>query len=353
MDKTKLDQLLSNLKTQKQEIYTFKTHESDLLNAIENLAFLGELDKKNFYFMQIPQIWKTDENNKKVLHTLTDDELDEFYFYKGVNSLGEISIASCFLWFINLEKSYIRLFCVSDVADKDFLDFNNPKDSYGKAYEYFSQGNKLIQSYEFLIKDLEENDPIRITISKLITVVNCSSILNISEEFDSRNKQNVALYWGNLHHYDRLIDDIHQETAEIEYIQAVKPDLKENLDFNKNLLDVINGPSYEELDYDDFSYKATFDNAYQAENHFYSIIEFLNETKCPFDKIEKLEKHYLSGLWPMCTTEEESEELNESLQKFEVGVTKFQDKYAVKLEVWEMGIVYIITNIWSPKIVKK
>jgi hypothetical protein len=65
-----------------------------------------------------------------------------------------------------------------------------------------------------------------------------------------------------------------------------------------------------------------------------------------YDKqhIDFLEKHYFSNMWPVAESEEEADELSKKLTKYEVAVTRFQDEIIFKLEVWEYGIVYVITN---------
>ena len=115
------------------------------------------------------------------------------------------------------------------------------------------------------------------------------------------------------------------------------------------------GTGFDEIDYDNNGLTKNFNTLFEAESYFYSIIDFINKGNIkpevhPLNSpqhIDFVEKHYLSDKWPMARDEAESARLEEELTKYVVSVTRFHDEIALKLEVWEMGIVYIVTNVWD------
>jgi hypothetical protein len=119
----------------------------------------------------------------------------------------------------------------------------------------------------------------------------------------------------------------------------------------------LKNPGFDEINYEENGIKKEFTSLKEADNYFYSLVDYINLLKikptihptADVQKIASLEKHYLSGKWPIAKTAEESESLAKELTRYNVYVTKFHDTVVVKEEIWEMGIVYIITNIWDKR----
>ena len=352
---SKLDDIITEIDNYKESFFNYNRDLPKVLEQIENLDFLGEIDHDSFYMLQVEQVWVKDENNNKTIHSLTTEEIDELYYNGVIPEYGEVELANAIHWFINLKEKYIKAI-ISTSYDGEFkLRIDSPKDIYGEIFENASKPNSPYEKTEFLLDKLEETSPVRITFEKLIKVVKQSNTATISADFDERIKQNMSFYWGNIKHKEKLINDEYQETDIPEIIKIPHPHNFVDMRLDRKFFNLTNGAGYDEINYKECGYTKTFLNSKEASDYFYSAIDyvnnghFFNKETGEDQRITQVEKHYLSNKWPLATTPEESEQLKRELTKFEVATTKFHDEIVIKLEVWEMGIVYVITNIWDAR----
>lgn len=351
---SKLDSLIQEIDEYRNRFFDYNRDFSTVLEQIENLDFLGEIDHDSFYMLQIEQVWVKDENGNKTIHSLTSEEIDELFYNGGVAALGEIEIANAIHWYVNLKEEYVKAIVSTNYDGEFTIRIDSPKDIYGEVFENASKPNSPYRVTDFVVSKLEDENA-KSTFEKLIKVVKQSNTARISQDFDERIKQNMSFYWGNIKHKERLIDDEYQETDIPELIEIPRPHKYVDLRLDRKFFNLVHGAGYDEINYKECGYIKQFLNATEASDYFYSAIDYVNNNHFFIKEegvdqhISKVEKHCLSNKWPIAETAEESERLKRELTKFEVGVTKFHDEIILKLEVWEMGIVYIITNVWDAR----
>lgn len=387
----KIDQLLQKIQANEAAIFNLNSA-SYFDQAVQHLAdfsFKGEIDKDVFYITQIEQVLRMDEKGNKVPYMLSDDEREKLYCTGKLRTIGPWEAYKSVHWSINLKTRYVIAFeCTNVNLSK------SPKDIYGELYSKSQtriEGQKPIDNkkHEFSLKDNESKAAE--VISKIIDIANYSKTHTISDfNFDNKINQNMAVYFGTTE--DAIMDDIYKETSAPKIIKAPFTykriprvlglndkgktiELSEKLN---RLVKVIQGVDYNELDFSELKankqpreYKdfivESFDNAKDAQDVFYSLIEAVNlnppKTRDHTDpvKILSVEKHFMSNRWQTFENktpeeaaakkaEKAAEQYAKENTKFIVKTTKVLGKVIVWLEVWERGIVYYITNNWDHRV---
>ena len=351
---SKLDTLLEKFDEIKASSFNYNRDYNEVMRQIDELSFVAEIDKHDYYISMLEQIFVQAEDETWKLVTLTDEQREEFYLKGTISDYPDGFRIACSLhMYINEKEQYVQIFVSRNIIEE----FTDPREDYGKVYTEYNkeQAHRPNERAEFRINELQEDDVGRKTLQKLIKVLELSKTNTVDvHSFDLKVKQDVSEHWGNLHHKEKLIDDEYQETNRPEYIQLPHTHKRYNIDLDIELRDTMLGPAFDTVSYDN-GITRKFENLTKAESVFYSIADYINAgkikpkvhpTKEP-QHLEYLEKHYLSGKWPIAKDEAEAQQLRDELTKYEVSVTRFHDDVVFKLEVWEMGIVYIITNVWD------
>ena len=357
---SKLDTLLEQFDDLDRQTFNYNRDYAEVMRQIDELSFIGEIDKNDYYLSLLEQIFVKDpEDGNWDLITLTDEQREEFYLNGSISAYPDgFRIASSLHIYLNSKEKYVQIFASKGIIEE----FGDPKDDYGKVYTEYNknQAQRQAERAEFRIPELKDDDQGKIVLTKLLKVFERSKSNTINvHDFDLKIKQDMSECWGNLQHNKRLIDKEYQETnrpeiitmKQIEDYKYKKYEVLADYDLKHTLL----GPGFDEIDYDNNGLTKNFNTLFEAESYFYSIIDFINKGNIkpevhPLNSpqhIDFVEKHYLSDKWPMARDEAESARLEEELTKYVVSVTRFHDEIALKLEVWEMGIVYIVTNIWD------
>lgn len=356
---TKLDNLLEQFDELDKKTFNYNRDYKEVIRQLSELSFVGEIDHNNFYLTLLEQIFVTDKEGMHLI-TLNDDQREQFYTKGYISSYETFKIANSLHIFINSEKNYVQVF-----LQKGFLQkFSSPKDDYGLLYEKsLKNGNKSasfddsqsIEKAEFVVSNLDSDDPGKEVYEKLIKVLRLSKTNAIdTSNFDLKVNQNMSKYWGNLNHNKDLIEDEYQETERPEIIKIPHSHKKFVVSADQEIMSILEHAGFDEIDYDN-GLTRTYDTLRDAEAVFYSVIDYINTaalapvvhpTASP-QKIVSVEKHYLSNKWPTAADDAEYEKQKKELTKYTFSMTKFHDTNIVKLEVWEMGSVYIITNVWD------
>lgn len=358
---SKLDDLVGEFEALKKNTFDYNRDFEEFVRQISELSFIGEIDHNKFYMSLLEQVFVPEGKNAVKLVSLTDDQREQFYTKRQILDFASFKIANSLHVFINLDKGYVQVYLQKGILDK----FGSPKDDYGVLYSKFLNPKSHTESFddaeslmkaEFIVSNLDDSNSAKKVFTDLMKVVQLSKTNAIDvNDFDLKIYQNVSKYWGNLNHSDRLIDDEYQETSQPEMIGIPHDHKKIYIPGNKEVMTILEGPSYDEINYRQNGCTLTFTSTYDAENLFYSVIDYINKHPVAHEvhlaadpqKITYVEKHYLSNMWPLAKSAEEATKLEDELTKYEVSLTRFHDSFAIKMEVWENGIVYVVTNVWD------
>lgn len=354
---SKLDTLLEKYTEVEDFSFNFNRDFNEVLRQIEELSFLAEIDRDNYYLTFLEQIF-VKENGKWSLVNLDDAQREEFYTKGHIDAYPNGFRIACTLhMYINSVEEYVQTF----VSREIIKEIKDPKDDYGTVFTEYHKStvNRPFERSEFVVKDLEDDNPAKEVFNKLLKAFKVSKTnkLDISN-FDLKVYQDVSMYWGNLTNKSHLIDDELQESAAPERVDVPAKYKKYSIDLDKELYKTIHGTCFSSVDYYTNGYVKECNSYSEAAGIIFSLVDYINEGKVEmkvhpeYDKqhIDFLEKHYFSNMWPTISVEEgkdaekEADELSKKLTKYEVAVTRFQDEIVFKLEVWEYGIVYVITN---------
>lgn len=362
---SKLDNLLDKFEEVKAQSFNYNKSYSEVMRQISELSFIAEIDKDDYYISMLEQIFVEDDDGNTQLITLDDSQREQFYTKGTIDDYPYgFRIADSLHIYINKKEQYVQIFNSHNIIEK----FSDPREDYGKVYTEFNKdGAKryLYERAEFKINQLPDDDIGKETLTKLIKVFELSKTNTVNvADFDLKTTQNVSMFWGNLKHKDNLIDDEYQETSAPEYIELPHSHKDFNVESDLTLKNILLGNGYDDINYDNGLHDEngevgkSFNSLVKAESYFYSIIDYINKGKIiptihPGRKpqhIDYVEKHYLSNLWPTPpdnATDEDLEKIREENTRYKVYVTKFHDNVIIKLEVWEYGIVYIVTNVYD------
>ena len=366
MNNSKLDDILTRFDEIEALNFNYNRDYAQVLDQLENLSFIGEIDHKNYYLSILEQIFvQREDSDVWDLITLNDNQREEFYTQGSISDFPNgFRIADSLHIYINSVEKYVQIFNSRNIITK----FGSPREDYGKVYTEFSKDSQkryLFEKAEFKIDNLSDDDEknarIKATFRKILKAFEISrtNAINVNE-FDLKIYQNMSQYWGNLNNKERIINDEYQESDRPELIEVINPKRAYNINRDMELKNMLSRPGFDDIDYLNNGVTRKFNSVFEAENCLYSIIKYVNDGNITkFEKeisimpqrIETLEKHYLSGKWPIASTEEEANALKKELTKFEVCATKFHDDVIVKMEVWDMGIVYVLTNTWDRRTV--
>lgn len=386
----KIDDILNKIQELKNNTFDWNRDLNDVVQRLNDLSFNAEIDHGNYYITTLEQIWLLDVPKEQIqegenLHTLTDEERSWFYKYGKLRESGPFKIANSTHWFINAREQYVRVL----INRGTLKTLKSPKEDYGELYTAYNSADlkKSPEWVEFKLKKLDDQySELRETLEKLMTVFEYSKTHRTRlHDLDKIVKYDVAQYWGNKE--KRIIDDEYQETAAPELVKVQAPHKKVDVSREFDFVNLIKAPGFDEIKWatsDDVS-GLTFDERHEpiefktsatgrkvyvdtnsvtfaftskrdADNFLFSAIEYFNNdlnriqptihVENPI-KIEKLEKHYLSNKWPLANTPEESAEYERTLTHYFVSVTKFHDTPVFKEEIWENGIVYELTNMYT------
>lgn len=359
---SKLDNLLEKFDELDTKSFNYNRDYAEVMRQIDELSFIGEIDHKNYYLSMLEQVFVQRENSDVWdLITLNDDQREEFYTKGYISDFPNgFKIADSLHIYISSVEKYVQIFNSRNIITQ----FGSPRDDYGKVYIEFNKDSEkrhLFEKAEFKINNLPDDDPGKNVLNKLLKVFERSKTNTIDlSSFDLKVYQNISQYWGNLNNKERIINDEYQESDRPEYIEVKNPKRTYNINRDMELRQMLSRPGFDDIDYLNNGITRNFNNTFEAENCLYSIIKYVNDGNITkFEKeisimpqrIETLEKHYLSGKWPTASTEEEANEIKKELTKFQVCVTKFHDDVIIKMEVWDMGIVYVLTNVWDQRTV--
>lgn len=353
---SKLDNLLNEFDEIDKKTFNYNRDYAEVMRQLDELSFIAEIDKGNYYISMVEQVFEIDENGYFELITLTDEQRESFYRKRTIPGIGNFKIANSIHIYISGKEQYVQVF----VSRGIIKELGDPQDDYGKVYTEYNreQLRRPGEKAEFKINELKEDDIGRVVLSKLVKAFELSKVNSIDvDKFDLKVQQDMAKHWGNLNNNDKLIDKEYQETDRPELIKIPQPHKRYDVANDIELRNIIYGTGFDEINYEANGVTRQFQGVNGANAVFYSIIDFVNNAQIPRimhptrdpQVIMSVEKHYLSGKWPIAKDEAESEELKQKLTKYEVAVTKFHDDIVVKLEVWEMGIVYVITNVWDAR----
>ncbi|MCF0125015.1 MAG: hypothetical protein HUJ68_04545 [Clostridia bacterium] len=386
----KLDDIVEKINGLKSKAFDWNRDLDNVVSELGDLYFNAEIDHGNYYLTMLEQYWKMNLPREQILtgenlRNLTEEEKKWFYKYGNFKDDVPFKIAVSLHWFINVKEHYVKVLINRGIVTK----FTTPKEDYGKMYTA-TIGLETKRPYEVIEFKLNRlNDSfanIRDTLNKLIEAFEYSRAHYIGDDFNSVVKYDMIKYWGNeeLADHTPILDPEFQETGRPEIIKIPHPHKKVSVAEEKDFLRIINGAGFNEIKWptsDDVQEKYHFDESHEpmefktsitgrktyvdtnsvtysfsnkrdADNFFYSAIEFVNNygvkptihTDQKPVKIDKLEKRYYSNRWPMAKTAEESEELEKTLTHYFVSITKFHDTPIFKEEIWEMGIVFEISN---------
>lgn len=392
----KIDDILAKIKELKDNTFDWNRDLDAVIERLNDLYFNAEIDHGNYYITTLEQIWKLDVPKEQImsgenLHTLTNEEREWFYKYGKFREAGPFKIANSTHWFINAREQYVRVL----INRGTLKELKGPKEDYGTLYTYYnsSEGTKTPSEWvEFKLNKLDDKyAPLRETIQKLMDIFEYSKKHHTKlHDLDHIVKYDNSLYWGNENAaaHKNLIDDVYQETAAPEYVRIQKPHKKVDITYEWDLINLLKNPGFDEIKWatsddvdgltfdekhepiefktsktgrkifvDTNSVTLAFESKRDADNFMFSAIEYINNENSGIDqkvhlskdltRIDKLEKHYLSNKWPMSNSPEESAELEKKLTHYFVSFTKFHDTPVIKEEIWEMGIVFEITNFYS------
>ncbi|MBR6611975.1 MAG: hypothetical protein IKK93_06985 [Campylobacter sp.] len=385
----KIDDILNKIQELKNNTFNWNRDLNDVVQRLNDLNFNAEIDHGNYYVTTLEQIWLLDVPKEQIqagenLHTLTPEEREWYYKYNNFRDIERFTIAVSTHWFINAREQYVRV-----LINRDKLkNLTNPKEDYGNLYTiYNSNENKNPQEWvEFKLTKLEDQyAELRETLEKLMTIFEYSKKHRTRlHDLDHLVRYDVAQYFGNKDGH--MIDDEYKETAAPELIKVQAPHRKVDVSKEYDFVNLIKNPGFDEIKWptsDDvgiytfderhepieFSTSTTgrkisrdtnsitfsFTNKRDADNFLFSAIEYINNNNSGVKpnihdkpiKINMLEKHYLSNKWPMANSQEESVELERTLTHYFVSITKFHDTPIFKEEIWENGIVFEVTNMYT------
>lgn len=357
---SKLDNLIEQFDELDRNTFNYNRDYEEVIRQLSELSFIGEINHNSYYLTLLEQIF-AEKDGVVQLITLTDDQREQFYTKGYISDFETFKIANSLHIFINGEKKYVQIF-----LQKGFLDkFSTPKDDYGLLYEKsLKEGNasqgfddsQSVEKAEFVVSNLDKDDPGKEVYEKLIKVFRLSKTNTIDvSNFDLKINQDMSKYWGNLSHDKNIVDNEYQETEQPELIKIPHTHKKFSVAADKEIMQIISNPGFDEIDYESNGITRKYDTLYDAESVFYSVIDYINAnditptihpTADP-QRIASVEKHYLSNKWPIAADTAEYEQQKKELTKYEFSLTKFHDTAVMKLEVWEMGAVYVITNVWD------
>lgn len=348
---SKLDNLIEAINEYTDGVFDYNKQLHELMDQFNELSFIGEIDHGIYYLTQVEQIYKCDSNGCDQLYTLTYEERENYYKTgKLPKEICCYKIASSVHWYVNPKEKFVKVF----VNRNTIKSLSTPKEDYGKIYEEFSK-KKWSETAQFKLDEIDDN-VVRNTFNKIIKVMEFSKMHELPNgDWDFKVQQDMAKYWGNISQH--IVDDEYQETLRPELIKIPHKHKTVSMMNHSSFIDLLMSPGFDDIDWDNIgNFNISFDNALEAENFFYSAIDYINNarikptvhpTREP-QLIKKVEKHYLSGKWPTAATQEEAYELEKKLTKYEVNVTKFHDDIVIRMQVWEFGIVYFVTNLWTP-----
>lgn len=388
----KIDDVLNKIQELKDNTFDWNRDLDTVVSKINDLYFNAEIDHGNYYLTTLEQIWLLDAPKEQIiagenLHTLTDEEREWFYKYGKFRESHPYKIANSTHWFINVREQYVRVL----INRGSLKEFKGPKEDYGELYTiYNSEDNKKPTEWvEFKLNKLKDQyADLRETLQKIMTIFEYSKANHVRlPGLENIVKYDVALGWGNENaaKFKHIIDDEYQETARPEIVRVQAPHKRVDVSREFDLVNILKNPGFDEVKWatsDDITEKFTFDEKHEpiefktsvtgrkvyvdtnsvtfaftskrdADNFLFSAIDYFHNEYARINptihtdkevKITQLEKHYLSNKWPIANTPEESAELERTLTHYFVSVTKFHDTPVFKEEIWEMGIVFEVTN---------
>jgi hypothetical protein len=387
----KIDEVLNKIQELKDNTLDWNRDLNAIVDRINNLYFNAEIDHGNYYLTTLEQIWYLDVPKEQImsgenLHSLTDEEREWFYKYGKFKEPRKFKIANSTHWFINVREQYVRVL----INRGSLKEFKGPKEDYGQLYtQYNSEDNKKPTEWvEFKLNKLDDQySDLRETLQKIMTIFEYCRLNHVClPGLENIVKLDISLGWGNesAANFRHVIDDEYQETARPEIIKVRKPFKKVDISKETDLISLLKGPGFDEVKWptsddvgqytfdeshepinfetsktgrrisiDTNSVTFAFENKLDADNFLFSAIDYINNDNSGIKpsihldqpiKITQLEKHYISNKWPMANNAEESAEYERTLTHYFVSVTKFHDTPVFKEEIWEMGIVFELTN---------
>lgn len=348
---SKLEDLVNAIQTREDSYFDLHEDWNTFLDLLSELDFTGEVyNEEEAYLQTLVQVKRCDsvlankyKDDVKELYTLTADDAKEFYTTKVLTPVKEFLTDTSVHMFLALKKKIVICYVGRN------MDFNKTaKENYGILFQrnqpkyYDKQPPKAVVAKVNLNSCTDEK-----TVKVLEGVI---TALDYGRENHIKAFEQIISYphsmiWGvDGKKVNVLTDEPMLETQRAEYVTLpVAHKSIASVAYDDEFLAVVGGACFETLNYADNGIVRTYNTEKAAKDVFYTIIDYINNK---YDQgIEKLEKHYYSNKWPIAKTEAEAEANRAKYTKYEVSVSKVTGNIiCVKLEIWNRGVVYDITN---------
>jgi hypothetical protein len=380
---SKLDELLVELsdRNETESIFSFRKNLAFVEQLLDEVCFIAEIDKLDVYILQVIRI-KGGHDDRIIV--LSQDEANELYLTRTLSGYDRFEIYDGLVYKFNLEKNYVKVFS-SDIIDIQ----KSPRDNYGEAFERFSSPYVDVHDdpdrvFEFYTTKLElcvEMNNLPDTIPMMLP--NPETWGKLKELFEFRKHDKVkdlsinkkiftdmSVYFADVSGKN-VRDDEYAETLKPEIIKIPKSHKLEQID--QDTIRVIHGPTYDRIEYikDEGTanrwkqgYIRKFNSVNELKNYLWSVMDWINhEYDYNFDK---LWRYYYSYKWPLDYGQGMQDLTKEPYNLYEMSynnrpdsvhlgkalfkICKFKDKPIVECEVWEHGVVYMISNYFKGRV---
>jgi hypothetical protein len=357
----KIDELKNKIDAERYSVFDFDRPDwqQRILVNFNELCFLGQLEKDNLYVTMLHQVLQDncpqEGEGEGVVRNLSLEEMNEFYLTGDISSLQDAENSRTWkpftwtFWFINMEKKYVKVFTSFQGGR-----CKSPKENYGDAYEMLETkvvarptDNKVMHEWQ-----IDFNPMFKEVLEKLIDIVQYSKTHEIVfADFDKKVHQDMRKYWGMINNKG-FVDDEYVETMPAEVIKIPFKHEKVLIRQDTTLTNNLKGEGYLEINFPKNGIIRSFKTLRELNNYYFSLVEFINdnnETLNVKQKINSVEKHYLSNKWPIANNDEEAEENKKKYTLYKISAQKFGKGIVVQADVQEYGICYTLTNFWDHK----
>lgn len=326
-----LEKILQNIYEDKKDLFDIKNWWEKIIHNIENILFLGEIDKDIIYISMLHQVKHIDG---KILD-LDDEAADNFYINNRLHQ--DLCPFAWTFWRIDMETQYIQVF-TSFIGNPN----KSPKENFALSHEQVClyEGQNLL--YEAHICKLDENDSF--IFKGLITAVQYSKTNEITiANFNKKVFHNISKYFGVVNNKN-FIDDKYIDTGKKEIILIPQRHDLIQIRNDIEVLSTLKGTSFDTLNFEN-SVIRKFSSYKDLHDYFYSLIDYINKNNMNLEisqQINSVTKLWQSNTWPIPIDSSNQESNKKLYTKYDLYITKYDNKIKLKAEVQEYGVCYTL-----------
>jgi len=327
------------LAAEKAEVFNLREWWPSVIEFFKNICFLGEVDKDNAYISMLHQARHTETG---AIKNINMDEANQFCLNGQFITLQNHDPFAWTFWRINLKTRFITV----------YTSFNgnpnrSPKDNFIIAQEQkrLYPGQKLHYNAHFKHLTLSDRRIFRELVLILNQARNKNNDITIGN-FNMKVFVNFMEYFGIVNNKN-FVKDKFIDTKPPEVIRLPQRYDSVRIDKDTEVMNRLRGTVFETLNFENNSTIRRFKKFKDMHDYLYSLIDFINKHALELElaqRISFVRKHYESMQWPIPQNTEEADKNRNLLTRYEIAITKFENRIAFRADVQEYGICYYITN---------